>query len=157
AFARENGHEPLARQPLQRLADRRAADLQTGRQHLLGQDFAWTKPQRDDLLLDQPVGPFGERIGHAPPARPRAGAAASASNRRCCGGARHQICLLFATMDANFSYSASFTEYEWSSSGKTPSFTSRTYSLMPLTATSVSLAKRLVNFGLKSVNTPRRS
>src|SRR5262249_45082875 len=56
ALARQDGDQPFAREPLQRLADRRAADLEACRQHLLGQDIARLEPKRDNLLLDQAVG-----------------------------------------------------------------------------------------------------
>jgi len=56
ALARQDRHQSLAGEPLQRLADGRAADLQAGRQRVFGEELAGLQPQRDDLLLQLPVG-----------------------------------------------------------------------------------------------------
>ena len=73
ALARQNGDQAFAREPLQGFADRRAADLEPGRQHLLGQDVARLEPQRDDLLLDHAIGLLGQRLrARRPAARPSA-------------------------------------------------------------------------------------
>src|SRR5690606_4834904 len=71
--------------------------------------------------------------------------------------AKTYTCFLFCTIFANFSYSSSFTVEEWSAAGNEPALTSFAYCLIPVTATSVRLAKRFVNFGLKSVSAPSRS
>ena len=62
ALARQDGDQPLARQPLQGFADRRAADLKAADSILLGENVAGLEPQRDDLLLDQPISLLGERV-----------------------------------------------------------------------------------------------
>ena len=114
ALARQYGNQAFARQPLQAFADRRPADLEHGRQHLLREDVAGLEPQRDDLLLDQSIGLLGQRRARraAAPAL-RRGGLPSAGTRLLAmqwpASAPCQTCFRFATMAANFSYSASFT------------------------------------------------
>src|SRR5215472_1535372 len=76
AAVRNDGDQPLAREPPERLADWRAAEAQALAQDRLRHDRARRDPQRDDLLLESAIGLFGEadagRCGTRLAATPRA-------------------------------------------------------------------------------------
>jgi hypothetical protein len=89
-------HEALARETLQRFADRRAADAQPLGQHRLGHRAAGRQLQAHDQLLERRVGAVGERL-----------------RRAVVGGGprapRRYACRRFCTRPRNFSYSLSST------------------------------------------------
>ncbi len=58
----QDPHQPLAGEPLQRLAYRGAAEPGALTERGLGDDGAGGKAQRHDLFLEPPVGPLGERM-----------------------------------------------------------------------------------------------
>src|SRR5260221_2100062 len=62
AAARHDHHEALARQALDRLANRRAADLEPLAEHRLGDHRPGCQLEGDDLLLDRAVGAVGHRL-----------------------------------------------------------------------------------------------
>ena len=107
ALARQDRHEALAREPLQRLADGRAADLQARRQRVLGRNSPGLS-RSVTICSSSAVGLLRQRLGARPP-RLRA----LRAERACRTGwpviAPRQICLRLATMAANFSYSSSLT------------------------------------------------
>ncbi len=82
ALARQDDHQTLMRQPLQRFAHRRSPDPEGRRQHLLGENVAGLEPQRDDLFLDQPIGLIGQRFRAGRRAGGRRGRPSTGGRRR---------------------------------------------------------------------------
>ena len=62
ALARENGNEPFAGEPLQRLTDRSAPELGGGGKRVLRQNTPRLEPQRNDPLFEHPVGLLGQAL-----------------------------------------------------------------------------------------------
>ena len=82
------------------------------RQRVLGEELAGLEAQRDDLLLELPVGLLRQGLGARGLARPdgaRRLALLDGCARHGSLGAQGHTCLRLRTMAANFSYSSSLT------------------------------------------------